>query len=106
MGHSIAAKYASRPAARFVRASSLARERRLGLGGVTSFSTASARLTVLRGVEAGPYARLRAGFRGPKAARAIPADRRPRPAVRMQWSRSGRSGPNRRPSAAAAPWHA
>ena len=43
MEHSIAAKYAARPAARFVRPSSRARERRLGLGTAASFATATAR---------------------------------------------------------------
>ncbi|HEV8281292.1 MAG TPA: hypothetical protein VGQ02_05510, partial [Candidatus Limnocylindrales bacterium] len=64
MGHSIAAKYAARPAARFVRPSSRARERRLGLGAQATFSAASGVQTELRGLEAGPYARLKAGRRG------------------------------------------
>ena len=34
------------------------------------------------------------------------SDGRPRPAVQMHWARSGRTGAGRRPSAAAAPWHA
>ena len=48
MQHSIAAKYAARPAARFVRASSRARERRLGLRTAATFRAAPARATVLR----------------------------------------------------------
>ena len=54
MGHSIAAKYAARPAARFVHPSSRARERRLGLVPTSSFSAVAARQTELRGSEAGP----------------------------------------------------
>jgi hypothetical protein len=106
MGHSIAAKYAARPAARFVRPSSRARERRLGLGTQISFSAVSAAQTELRGPDAGPYARLRAGWRGPRPTKSIVRDRRVRPLVTMHWARSGRSGSHRRPSAAAAPWHA
>jgi hypothetical protein len=106
MGHSIAAKYAARPAARFVRSSSRARERRLGLGAVVSFSAVTSAMTQLHGSEAGPYARLRSGWRGPRPTRAVVTDRRPRPLVRIHWARSGRSGSGRRPSAAPAPWHA
>ncbi|HYH92973.1 MAG TPA: hypothetical protein VD763_07425 [Candidatus Saccharimonadales bacterium] len=106
MGQSIAAKYAARPAARFVRPSSRLRERRLGLGAIASFSAAVRRTTELRAAEGSPLARLRAGWRGPTAARPVARSGRPRPAVQMQWARSGRSGPGRRPSAATAPWHA
>jgi len=106
MGHSIAAKYAARPAARFVSPSSRARERRLGLVPVSSFSAVAARHTELHGSEAGPYARLRAGWRGPQPARPRIRDGRLRPQVEMQWARAGRSGPRRRPRAATAPWHA
>ena len=80
MGHSIAAKYAARPAAHFVRPSSRARERRLGLGGQTSFAAVASVQTELRGSDAGPYGRLRSGWRGPRRhARADP--RPPGPAV-------------------------
>ncbi|HET9758094.1 MAG TPA: hypothetical protein VFP66_16455 [Candidatus Limnocylindrales bacterium] len=106
MGHSIAAKYAARPAARFVRPSSRARERRLGLGAQASFSAVAAVQTELRGPEAGPYARLKARWRGPRPTRSAVRDRRVRPLVTMHWARSGRSGTSRRRSAAAAPWHA
>jgi len=106
MGHSIAAKYAARPAARFVRPSSRARERRLGLGAQATFSAANAAPTVLRGLEIGPYARLRAGRRGPRPAKPIVRAFGARPAVSMHWARSGRTGSGRRPSAAPAPWHA
>jgi hypothetical protein len=106
MGHSIAAKYAARPAARFVRPSSRARERRLGLGMLSSFSAARPRATELRGSHSSAYAQLRAGWHGPQPARPSARSGRPRPLVQMQWARSGRSGTARRPRAATAPWHA
>jgi hypothetical protein len=106
MGHSIAAKYAARPAARFVRPSSRARERRLGLGAQATFSAATTTQTVLRGLESGPYARLLAGSRGPRPTKPIARAFGARPAVSMHWARSARTGSARRPSAAPAPWHA
>ena len=105
MAHSIAAKYAARPAARFVRPSARARERRLGLGAVSPFAAVSSRLTQLHRSEAGPFVRLRSSH-GLRPTRAVVRDRRPRPQVQIFWARSGRSGAGRRPSAAAAPWHA
>ena len=106
MAHSIAAKYAARPAARFVRPSSRARERYLGLGAISAFSPASVRTTELRGLGASPVIRLRAGWRGPRQARPTARGGRPRPLVRMHWARSERTGATRRTSAATAPWHA
>ena len=50
MDHSIAAKYAARPAARFVRSSTRVRERRLGLRPSGTFSAPGVRSTVLREV--------------------------------------------------------
>ncbi|MDH4141848.1 MAG: hypothetical protein OEV61_04490 [Chloroflexota bacterium] len=106
MGHSIAAKYAARPEARFVRPSSRARERRLGLGAPCSFFAASERATELHGAPLSAVARLRAGWHGPTAARPSVRGGRPRPLVQMHWARSGLSGAGRRPRAATAPWHA
>ena len=80
MQHSIAAKYAARPAAHFVRTSTLGRERRLGLRPVIAFVAAPARRTVLRTPDLGPLAALRAPWRAIR-----PAPARPR--------RSGRIGP-------------
>ena len=71
-----------------------------------SFSAVAAVQTELRGPEAGPYARMKAGWRGPRPTRSALRDRRVRPLVTMHWARSGRSGTSRRRSAAAAPWHA
>src|SRR5438034_6165246 len=61
MQHSIAARFAARPAARFVRPSARARERRLGLRPMGSFRPASATLTVLRRADLGPLVQLHAG---------------------------------------------
>jgi hypothetical protein len=107
MDHSIAAKYAARPAARFVRPSARVREPRLGLRPSGSFHSPGRTLTVLRGAEVAPLARMRAGWRTIQLA---PARRqrsgRLGPLVTMEWARSGRSGTARRPGAASAPWRA
>lgn len=105
MAHSIAAKYAARPAARFVRPSVQARERRLGLRAIGSFHAAPARPTVLRRPTPSVLTQLRGGWRAFRAARPYrPTDGRPQPTVAMHWSRSGRSGSDRRSRAAMAPW--
>ncbi|MEX1173608.1 MAG: hypothetical protein WEG56_13470 [Chloroflexota bacterium] len=106
MGHSIAARYAARPVARFIPASSRARERRLGLSAVVSFSPATTRVTELRRPVPGTVASLHAGRRGPRPAPPAARDGRPRPLVRMRWTRSGQPGSSRGPGAVAAPWHA
>jgi hypothetical protein len=102
MEHSIAAKYAARPAARFPRASSRTRERRLGLRAAIAFRATGWRPTVLRQQERSALARLLAGARSMTP---TPTDRpatgRPRPVVSVTWSRSVPLG---RASAAAAPW--
>lgn len=105
MEHSIAAKYAARPAARFVRPSARHRQRRLGLGVIGSFSPSPNRATVLRTTDLGPLVALRAASRTLRAARA----RRgvtgpPRPITAMHWARVGPAGASRRPGAAVAPW--
>jgi hypothetical protein len=107
MDHSIAAKYAARPAARFVRPSTRVRERRLGLRPSGSFNAPGVRSTVLRGPEVAPLARLRASWRAihPAVTRRHRSGR-PRPLVAMEWARSGRPGAVRRPGAASAPWPA
>jgi hypothetical protein len=107
MEHSIAAKYAARPAARFVHPSARARERRLGLRAAGSFQAATTRPTVLRRPDVNVLARLRGGWRAFRAAEPRrPTDGRPRPTIVMNWARSGRAGTDRRSSAATAPWHA
>ena len=104
MGHSIAAKYAARPAARFVRPSSRARERRLGLGSVVTFSPALGRSTELQRSGVSGVASLHAGWRSPQPIRPVVTGGRPRPTVRMRWTRSDGRGSDRSPRADAAPW--
>ena len=106
MQRSIAARYAARPAARFVSTSSRARERRLGLRGVSSFHPASTRMTVLRRPSDSVLARLRGDWRAIRPARPRRTDGRPRPTVAMTWTGSSFAGSARRSSAATAPWRA
>ena len=107
MQHSIAAKYAARPVASFVRPTSRVRERRLGLRVTGSFQPASVRATVLRRADLPPLVRLRASWRAiHPAVSKRPATGRLRPTVTMDWARSGRPGTARRPGAASAPWSA
>jgi hypothetical protein len=105
MDHSIAAKYAARPAARFVRPSTRVRERRLGLRPSGSFQAPATRSTTLRGPEVASRARLRAAWRAiqPAVVRRAPSGR-PRPAVTMEWARTGYTGSARRSGAPSAPW--
>ena len=107
MQHSIAAKYAARPAAHFVRPSSRARERRLGLRAAGTFQPASLRQTVLYRVDLSPLVQLRARWRAVQPAR--PYRSRAgvlRPVIGMHWAGTGVAPAARRPSAASAPWHA
>ena len=104
MQHSIAAKYAARPAARFVRPSSRARERRLGLRNARTFQPASPRQTVLRQADLSPLVQLRASWRAVR-----PAPRRSmggllRPIFAMHWPDAATALAGRRSSAASAPW--
>jgi hypothetical protein len=106
MQHSIAAKYAARPAARFVRPSTRARERRLGLRSSGTFQPASARQTVLRQADLSPLVQLRATWRAVHVARPHRPSGQLHPAAGMRWAGSGAPGTARRSSAASAPWHA
>ena len=101
MEHSIAAKYAARPAASFPRPSVRFRERRFGLRAAIAFRATAGRPTELRR-EAGSVARLRGGSRTitPTRARRVISGR-PRPVVSISWARSVPVG---RSSAATAPW--
>lgn len=104
MQHSIAAKYAARPVARFVKPTSRARMPRLGLRAFGSFRPAPSRATILHLADVGPYAALRAGWRAITPARTVrPLTGLLRPAVRMRWANAGR-GRDDRAAAAAAPW--
>jgi hypothetical protein len=105
MNHSIAAKYAARPAAHFVRPSVRTKERRLGLHGGGAFHSTAERATVLRRPDIAPLVSLRGRWRTIQpASGARPLDGRPRPRVVMNWARTGHGGALRRPSAASAPW--
>jgi hypothetical protein len=107
MQHSIAAKYAARPAAQFLRPSSRARERRLGLRAAGTFQPASPRQTVLRQADLSPLVRLRAGWRAVQPARSHSAAAgRLQPVVLMRWAGSGAGRAQRRSGAASAPWRA
>lgn len=102
--HSITARYAAHPAARFPRASSGSRQRRLGLGVARAFSPAPTRLTVLLRDQPSPVAHLRRDPRSIAATRPVrPSSGRPRPAFSLTWQRS--LAP-RHPSAHPAPWRA
>ncbi|HET7029055.1 MAG TPA: hypothetical protein VFI34_00985 [Candidatus Limnocylindrales bacterium] len=104
MERSIAARYAARPAARFVTTSTRARERRLGLRGAGSFRPASTRMTVLRRPSDSILARLRGDWRAIRPAHPRRTDGRPRPAVAMTWTGTAVAASGRRSSAATAPW--
>jgi len=105
MQHSIAARFAARPAARFVRPSPRLRERRLGLRVTGSFQPASPHATVLHRNDLPPLVRLRADWRAVRPARPLrPVAGRPRPIASMSWARFGRPGVGRRSGAASAPW--
>lgn len=104
MERSITARYAARPAARFVSPSAKARERRLGLRGAGSFRPASAHLTVLHHPGGSVLARLRGDWRAIRPAHPRRTDGRPRPMVAMTWAGSAQASSNPRSSAATAPW--
>jgi hypothetical protein len=107
MEHSIAAKFAARPSARFVRPSTRARQRRLGLRAANVFNAAPSQATVLRNADLGPLVRLKANWRSVRAARPRRSTGgQPRPLVTMHWARSAGTGSARRSSAASAPWRA
>ena len=104
MERSITARYAARSAARFPRATSGSRRRRLGLTPTRVFSPAPTRLTVLLRDQPSPVAHLRRDPRSIAATRPTRRfDGRIRPAFSLTWQRS--LGP-RHPSAHAAPWRA
>ncbi len=107
MDHSIAAKYAARPAAHFVRPSVRTKERRLGLHSGSAFRSSAEHATVLRRPDVAPLVSLRGRWRSIQPAHgARSLDGRPHPRVVMHWARSGSGGAARRPSAASAPWRA
>jgi hypothetical protein len=100
MQHSIAAKYAAWPAARFVRPAGREWERRLGLHSSLSFQRAATRLTILRPSHGGL---LVSGWRPVTARPSCPPSGLPRAAVTICWT-GARPQADRRSSLAAAPW--
>lgn len=89
MEHSIAARYAARPAARFPRPALGTTRRRLGLGVGGAFRPAPLIATVLRRSDVSPYTRLRGASRALSlAAPGRLRTGRPRPLVAMTWPRS------------------
>lgn len=104
MEHSITARYAARPAARFPRASSGSRQRRLGLGSGRAFSPAPTRLTVLLRDQPSPLAHIRRDPRSIAATRPIRySSGHLRPPFTLTW---GSPAVPRHRSAHAAPWRA
>src|SRR5271169_960959 len=102
MQHSIAAKYAARPAASFVRPAGRDRERRLGLHSSLSFQRAATRVTILRPSHGGLHM---SGWRPVTAARSRAYHSGVvRPAVSISWAGIGRPRAERRSILAPAPW--
>ncbi len=105
MQHSIAARYAARPAAHFVCAPARARERRLGLRSMGTFRASPARPTILRRPDLPLLLKVRAPWRSLTVATPRPiVSGRVRPAVSMRWSRPSSPARESRSSAASAPW--
>lgn len=100
MQHSIAAKYAAWPAARFVRPAGREWERRLGLHSSIPFQRAATRLTILRPSRAGL---LVSGWCPVTTRRDFPRSGLPRAAVTIRWT-GARPQADRRSSLAAALW--
>jgi len=102
MEHSLAARLATRPAARFPKASPASPRPRLGLRAGPTFRPASGQLTVLHRPDPSPALRLRHDPRSIAATRPTrPSSGRPRPVTSPTWSRSVFVRPA---SAPVAPW--
>lgn len=104
MQRSLMARFATRPAARFVAHPRRAREQRLGLARRPGFRAAAAGPTVLRRLDPGQVALLRADWRVVVLARPPRAAAGAAPAVRVHWAKLGADRAGRRPRAATAPW--
>jgi hypothetical protein len=102
MQHSIAAKYAARPAAVFARPAGRERERRLGLHASLNFQRAATRVTILRPSHGGLHM---SGWRPVTAADSrTPRSGVIRPAITIRWAGLGRQRTERRSILAPAPW--
>ena len=103
MARSIAAKYGSRPPARFVSLPARDRERRLGLVRRPPLRIAADQPTVLRHLDLGPVALLGPDWRtGAPACAQAPAGIVP--AAHFHWAKLGVGRAGRRTRAASAPW--
>jgi hypothetical protein len=100
--HSIAAKYAAWPAARFVRPTALGRERRLGLRPALTYQRAATRVGLARSSHGG----LRVSGWQPVSPqrRGVPVSGTLRPAVAFHWTGSAGSGTDRHACLAPASW--
>jgi hypothetical protein len=102
MQHSIAAKYAARPAACFVLPAGRERERRLGLHASLTFQRAATRVTILRPSRGGLHL---SGWRPVTTTRqSAPRSGVVRPSITICWDGFGRPRADRRSSLAPAPW--
>ena len=101
MQHSIAAKYAAWPSARFVRPAGREWERRLGLHSSLSFQRAATRHTILRPSRGGLVV---TGWRPVTTRRNTPPSGLPRAAVTIRWTSGRLQAADRHSSLAAAPW--
>ncbi|HEY2916523.1 MAG TPA: hypothetical protein VGI98_04830 [Candidatus Limnocylindrales bacterium] len=102
MDHGLAARLATRPAARFPKPSPASPRARLGLRSWPGFRAATTQLTVLRASDPTPLVRLRQDPRSIASTRPVRVSAgRPRPPVSPTWSRSVVV---RRASAPVAPW--
>jgi len=104
MRHSIAARFTSRPVARFVRSPARGGERHLGLRRPDAIRPAPHVPTFLRGSEPAPIGRLRRAGAAPSQAgrsgRAVAIG----PTVRIRWTRPTSPAPGARSGVASAPW--
>jgi hypothetical protein len=104
MQHSIAARLTARPTASFVRPSTRARERRLGLVRTMTFRPVDTRPTVLRPGEPRGLLALRARTRPILAAPCRRTSGIVAPVVTYSWTRPGAEGIVHGSRAGSAPW--
>ena len=102
MQHSIAARYATWPAARFARPAGLGRERRLGLKSGLRFQRATTHVVIARSSQGGLHMN---GWRPvTPLPRTLPSSGIVRVAVTYRWAGSARPAADRRACLAPASW--
>ena len=104
MRHSIAARFTSRPTARFVRAPARGGERQLGLRRADAIRPARHLPTFLHGSEIAPVVRLRRAGAAPNDTGCSGRTAAIRPTVRIRWTRPTAPAPGARSGVASAPW--